>query len=167
MATPPQYLLPWLTCTDYLMNKLQALSGQVALEVLQQIWCPSTEWDEHILHLDHDLVMHRDIMISAHGTPCWFARTILPSATFQANLALFERLDNEPLGNLIFQNEAVQRSAMRYYPIDPTDAEYTWVPEKIRGGQTELWMRLSTFCLNNSTSFYLAEIFLPGLETYA
>lgn len=166
MPNPPPNLLPWLTCTDYLMHKLRAIAGDTALEVIQQIWCPSSDWDEHILHLDHDLVMHRDIVVSAQGTPCWFARTILPTTTYQANLALFERLQHEPLGNLIFENSAIQRSTMRYYPIDPTDAEYTWIPERIDVQQKKLWMRLSKFAVHGTEFFYLAEILLPGLEAY-
>ncbi|HVT62904.1 MAG TPA: chorismate lyase [Legionellaceae bacterium] len=167
LITPPAHLLPWLTHTTYLMQELKKKAGDAHLDILSQSWAITTDWDQHILHLDDELVLHRDVVILAYETPCWFARTILPATTYQTDELLFERLEREPLGNIIFNNTAIERVSLRYYPIDPSDAEYTWIPASIYQGQKKLWMRLSQFAVHHKTSFYLVEIFLPGLEKYS
>ena len=76
MVYPPQYLVSWLTCTTYMMEQLYAKSGNADLKVLQQNWEPTNDWDRQTLALSDELVLHRDIVVSAWEHPCWFARTI-------------------------------------------------------------------------------------------
>jgi chorismate--pyruvate lyase len=169
MLQPPNYLLPWLHYTDYLTHKLHAQSGNTQLQVLQEQWLAvTTPWDQTVLHLAPERVLHRDIVMLACNTPCWFARTILPETTYQSDLALFARLQHEPLGNLIFQGTAIQRVNLRHYPVDKDAAEYHWIPETCHAGQTPLWARMATFQLTAAPAlFYLIEILLPGLERYS
>ena len=163
---PPQQLLPWLTCRTYLTEKLFAKSGDTSLHVLQQIWETANDWDRATLSLSDEIVLHRDIIVSAWNAPCWFARTILPNTTYQAHLPLFERLNHEPLGNLIFHSEAIQRLSLDYKLIEPQALEYTWIPSTLNLSQQALWLRSSTFQVENSDLFYLIEILLPNLERY-
>lgn len=164
---PAQSMLPWLTYTGYMSERLRAKSGDAELQVLQQNWGLASAWDQHSLAIPAEQVLHRDILMLAWGQPCWFARTILPESTYQAHQALFQRLDHEPLGNLIFHTDEIKRLEFRYYPIQPSSAEYDWLPKRIDTQQQELWMRLSTFQIHNAELFYLVEILLPGLEQYA
>jgi len=124
---PPQQLLPWLTCTTNLTHKLHTRSNDTVLKVIQQIWCDANMWDQAVLGLQEELVLHRDIVTLALGEPCWFARTILPATTYQAHVPLFDRLKNEPLGNLIFQGDDIQRRSLRHYLITSETAEYAWI----------------------------------------
>ncbi len=168
MLSPPKELLPWLTCTTYLTKKLHATSGNTALQVLQEQWLEvATPWDQQVLQLAPERVLHRDILMLAEARPCWFARTILPAATYQSEDGLFSRLRDEPLGNLIFQGSAIQRLELRHYPIVMTDPEYAWIPEGQHQQRTPLWVRLATFqVLSSQALFYLLEILLPELERY-
>lgn len=166
MHYPPQHLLSWLTCTTYMMKALYAKSGHTDLTVLQQIWEPANDWDRRVLSLEDGLVLHRDIMVSAWDYPCWFARTILPKATYDAHLSLFERLDQEPLGNLIFHSQAIQRMKLDFYAIEEGACEYGWLPQSMNTQQTVLWLRCSTFQVKNADLFCLVEILLPDLERY-
>lgn len=163
---PPQHLLPWLTYTGYLTEHLYAKSGHTALQIVQQIWEPSNAWDHQRLGLASQQVLHRDIVICAWERPCWFARTILPESTYQAHVNLFDRLNVEPLGNLIFHTQSIQRLSFEYYPVTSTCLEYTWLPETIDTQQQDLWVRLSTFQVEFAERFYLVEILLPDLEQY-
>lgn len=168
MLLPPKQLLPWLTCTTYLTKKLHAKSGNTMLQVLQEQWLEvATSWDQQVLQLAPERVLHRDIVVLAQAQPCWFARTILPAATYQSDDALFARLQHEPLGNLIFQGSAIQRLELRHYPIVTTDPEYAWIPEGYHQQRSPLWARLATFKVMSSQAlFYLLEILLPNLERY-
>ena len=167
MAYPPQYLLSWLTCTTYMMEQLYAKSGNADLKVLHQNWEPTNDWDRQTLALSDELVLHRDIVVSAWEHPCWFARTILPRSTYDAHLSLFERLNQEPLGNLIFRTPAVQRLRLEHYSIETGSVEYAWVPKAIDTQQKLLWLRCSTFQVKDAELFYLVEILLPDLEHYS
>ena len=167
MAYPPQYLLSWLTCTTYMMEQLYAKSGNADLKVLHQNWEPTNDWDRQTLALSDELVLHRDIVVSAWEHPCWFARTILPRATYDSHLSLFERLNKEPLGNLIFRTEAVQRLRLEHYSIEAGSVEYDWLPKAIDTQQKLLWLRCSTFQVKDAELFYLVEILLPDLEHYS
>ncbi|MGV3740115.1 MAG: chorismate--pyruvate lyase family protein [Gammaproteobacteria bacterium] len=165
MQSPPQYLLPWLTCTTYLTEKLFAKSGDTRLQVCQQIWEPANDWDRQVLALKEERVLHRDIVTYAWDHPCWFARSILPETTYQNHLALFERLNDEPLGNLIFHTTDIQRLNLKTYLIGPQTPEYTWLPKTLQNEQ-DLWLRSSIFQVKNAEQFCLIEILLPDLERY-
>lgn len=166
MQSPPQYLLPWLTCTTYLTEKLFSRSGNTRLQVCQQIWESANDWDKQNLALKDERVLHRDIVTYAWDHACWFARSILPEATYQAHEDLFARLNHEPLGNLIFHAQDIQRLSLRTYSITSQAPESTWLPHALRSEQG-LWLRLSVFQVKEAERFYLVEILLPDLERYS
>lgn len=166
MQSPPQYLLPWLTCTTYLTEKLFAKSGNAQLQVCRQIWEPANDWDRTVLALEEQQVFHRDIIMHAWEHPCWFARTVLPENTYQTHLSLFKRLESEPLGNLIFHTDAIQRLSLQTYLIHAQSPEYTWIPTSLNM-TADLWVRSSIFQVKKAEFFYLIEILLPDLEQYS
>ena len=159
-------LLPWLVYEQSLTNKLHATAGDARLDVLDQRWELTNAWDQNILKLNSTQVMHREILMWAFDAPCWYARTILPAATWEANTALFDRLKTEPLGHLIFDSTEVKRGSLMHYMITPASVEYSWLNELMHQGESELWVRLSEFVVNDTHSFFLVEILLPGLFVY-
>jgi len=167
MTHPPQYLLSWLTYTGYMSERLRDKSGEAVLQVIQQTWEPTNTWDHQVLSLPDEQVLHRDIVTLAWEQPCWFARTIFPQTTYQTHLDLFHRLDHEPLGNLIFHTESIKRLNLCHYPITAESPEYAWLPKTIDTHQQVLWVRLSTFQVQDAELFYLVEILLPALEQYS
>lgn len=166
----PDNLLPWLTFVGFITKKLHAKSGNTNLSVLSQRWDSTHWWDRHVLNLDFGRVMYREIVTCAWDKPCWYARTILPLATYQANPQLFDRLQTQTLGDLIFNGADIKRVALRHYPINRHSIEYHWLTDSMGHVDTNvLWVRLSTLALINQIDkpeFYLVEILLPGLETY-
>ncbi len=161
---PPEYQIPWLSYLDFLTLKLQTEAGDACLQVLNQQWGPCNSWDKDCLNIADERVMHREILMSAFDVPCWYARTILPHTTYQASMALFDRLQHESLGQLIFNSGVVARQTMMVYPIHPQSIEYHWVPEHISANATVLWGRLATFIVEKQHPFYLLEIILPGIQ---
>jgi len=159
-------MLPWLLHEESLTEKLSDAAGDARLDVLDQRWESPDAWDLIVLKLNTTSVMHREILMWAFDSPCWYARTILPDTTFQANTALFDRLKTEPLGHLIFNGTEIQRASLTHYRISPSSPEYSWLNESMHQGALELWVRLSEFVVNGRDSFFLVEILLPGLSRF-
>lgn len=164
--TPPNILLPWLTRRHSLTQKLKQRAGEAELRVLNQFWRKPNRWEHGLLQPGIQQVLHRDIVMRAHGVFCWYARTILPDVTYQRDSVLFERLNQEDLGQLIYHHEAIERMSLKHYPIDQTSVEYQWLDESMHDQAALLWVRLSVFVLYKTHYFYLVEILLPGLMRY-
>lgn len=162
---PPQYLQSWLTYTKMLTKKLYSKSQDTSLNVLQNGIIQPTWWDKYTLGITDDVIFNREITISAHSIPCWYARTIIPINTFYNHKKLFSRLDTESLGDLIFGNNNIKRNQLKYYCIGEENIEYHWLANSIYNDSTNLWTRLSEFEILHD-NFYLLEIFLPELEKY-
>lgn len=162
----PNSLLPWLTHVQSLTQKLRQVANEANLEIVRQEWEKTNEWDEAVLTLIPQNVFHRDIAMYAHHQPCWFARTILPKATYDANMALFARLEQETLGDLIFKGKEIQRVSIDQFMIDDASTPYEWLTTDLRCEETKFWARLSEFSVNHQGSFFLLEILLPPLLRY-
>jgi chorismate--pyruvate lyase len=194
---PNALLLPWLTHEHFLTEKLKSTAGDARLEVLSQRWELADDWDcAHLTDVKAQRVLHREIVMWAFDTPCWYARTILPDATKQANRALFDRLQTESLGHLIFHGTDITRVSLKSYCVDEQTTEYGWLQPWMHQDATRLWVRLSEFSVlshvvpaqagihaqhdhytsskmdprlhgdDNKASFFLVEILLPGLMRY-
>lgn len=164
--TPFPSLLLWLECTEYLMEKLRARSGDATLHVLHQGWYEASIWDQETLKVPAQKVIYRDIIVTAWEQPCWYARTVLPEETYQKHAILFERLKTEPLGNLIFNEPSIDRLSIRYAPIEHQSVEYTWLTQDLHQDISPLWVRYSEFRVHKNWPFFLCEIMLPGLTAY-
>ena len=174
---PPAQLAPWLKHPGSITDKLKAYAGEARLQLLKHAWELTDTWDQQTLSLIPNLsVLHREILMWANHEPCWFARTILPKPTYQAEEALFSRLKTTPLGELIHHHPNIQRTNITPYPIQAESMEHTYLKhaltlldpaDKPRDvGFDILWGRCSTFTLHTQHKFYLLEIFLPGLFRY-
>lgn len=163
MTHAPLQLHPWLIHEQSLTQKLKSISGDARLEILDQRWETSDAWDSCKLKLNAIQVLHREIVMWAFDSPCWYARTILPDNTCKANKALFDRLNTEPLGQLIFNGTEIQRASLIHYPISSLSMEYQWLNPTLHQDASILWVRLSEFLIASNDSFFLVEILLPGL----
>lgn len=106
-------------------------------------------------------LIRRDILISAAGQRCWFARTMIPSATYELEPSFFDRLHHEPLGHLIFNEPNVVRQVLHSYGINARHLEYHWLAPEWREDVATLWARLSCLEFKQKAWFYLVEIYLP------
>ena len=177
-SEPPKFLLPWINCDTFLTEKLKNKAGDARLQVLTHCWDEANEWDMKSLSIPKDPLIRREILMWAWDDICWYARTLIPSSTYHANPLLFDRLQNESLGNLIFHTTKIHRLHRVVYPIHKTSFEYSWLTERMRADADVLWVRRTTFGVQDSApaetmneipysfSFFLVEIFLPGLSRY-
>ncbi len=163
----PASLAEWLAYPDSLTERLQDKAGHAKLQVLRQQWERANWWDKQVFHVLEGQVMHREIVMYANDEPCWYARTIIPEATYQAGSSFFNRLQKESLGTLIFNETKIKRLSMVHYPISEQSIEYHWLKQWLSCSALILWVRMSVFSFNNDSPFFLIETLLPALERYS
>ncbi|MBA2711051.1 MAG: chorismate lyase [Tatlockia sp.] len=161
--SPPEAIKSWLFHNSSLTEKLKTESGEAKLQVLSQNWIRPNWWEKFTFEIAVESVIHRDILMFSQNLPCWFGRTIIPHDTFQANRFFFDRLSNESIGLIIFNEPKIKRDLLHAYSIDKGFLEYQWLPESLKNGNEQFWLRLSVFSLPDEHCFYLVEILLPGL----
>ncbi len=152
-----------------LTDKLKALVAHTHLEVLNNTWEQSDEWDHQTLKLPLNTeVLHRDIIMWAENQPCWYARTILPQSVYHIEKALFDSLKTKALGELIHHHPDIKRTEIIPYPIHTHMPEFNYLKKALKQNTPNktLWGRISTFTIRAQFDFYLLEIFLPGLLRY-
>lgn len=160
---PPNELIPWLCHQNSLTDKLRTQTGDAQLEVLEQHWTLPSWWDKFTLGLSTEVVMHRNILMFSQQIPCWFARTIVPEHSYRENRHFFNRLTQESLGVIIFNEPKIKRTQLLNYSINENCIEYHWLLPLLMNKNEQLWIRLSVFTIADLSSFYLVEILLPGL----
>lgn len=160
---PAACLLPWLVHTDSLTQKLEQEAGEANLLVLSQQWVNTSWWAKYYLGVNTTKIMQREIIMSSRHMPCWYARTMIPDATYYAHSVFFERLKQESLGVIVFNDPSIYRSSLTHYSVDTSCVEYHWPDVRLTEKEHLLWLRLSEFTIQQKHSFYLAEILLPGL----
>jgi chorismate lyase len=149
--------------TSAITPQLACSKSNVRMEKLAQAWVCPNWWESHVTNIFTELLIRRDILMLADDKPCWFARTMIPDSTYERAPDFFDRLQQEPLANLIFNEPRVERILLHSYGIDEKNLEYHWLQPAWRLSHQALWMRLCTFSLDRRSRFYLAEIFLPSL----
>ena len=164
---PTPQLKPWLVHQHSLTDRLKAVAHDVRLDVLRHEWSALDAWDQQTLCINlNQHALHREILMWASTDICWYARTIVPLATYQAEVPLFSRLRTQSLGELIWSNPNIERVLLKPYPLQEDTLEYHFLTDEMHQRETPLWARLSTFSVRKTYPFYLLEIFLPGLRKY-
>lgn len=163
----PFYLRDWLSYSDSLTDRLQARAGDAQLRLLSHAWGPRSWWDQYVLDISDDQVIHREIMMYAHSEACWYARTIIPKQGYASDPPFFNRLQKESLGALIYDEPRIQRVNMEPYAINDQCIEYHWLSPFLCDLPSVLWGRLSELRFNTAFPFYLMEIMLPPLQRYS
>lgn len=158
----PQYVHSWLTLQTSLSDRLKLIKGNSQVNRIKQDWSTVNWWEKYHLHLQGK-VLRREVIITANDQPYWYARTIIPEEAWNAAPQLFQRLEKESLGDILYYSQQEITRFIHPYKITPAFLEWYWVPNDIRG-KGPMWGRLSTFILNGKQSFFLIELFLPALE---
>ncbi|MFI4955449.1 MAG: chorismate--pyruvate lyase family protein [Gammaproteobacteria bacterium] len=159
----PKLLLPWINHQDSLTDKLKLINRDIELKLLVQHWINPTWWDKYILNQDEP-VFQREIIMKSRGVACWYARTVIPQKCHALEPQFFNRLQQESIRNLIFDNSDVHRVNMTCYPVNQQCIEFYWVKKYLPAVHGVLWVRCAEFSFKNQESFYLIDLLLPELE---
>lgn len=162
-STLPLDLFEWISHTSVMTEKLRQQVGPVEMEILTHDWTSPNHWEHEVLK-QNALLLRRDVLIKAKGSICWFARTMIPITTYQLAPSFFDRLHQEPLAHLIFNEPRVTRDLLHSYGINQHHLEYDCLGKHKPDVDSDLWMRLSMFTFQQSSTFYLAEVYYPAMH---
>lgn len=160
----PVALKPWLLADDSLTERLQALRRNVRIELLTSEWKISNWWDKAVLGLAREQCFVREILMMSDEQPQWYARTVIPPATYTLKQQKLDSLNTQSLGSLLHTEKGFTRTQLLYYPIHNEQIEYHWVKQHLPKIDEVLWVRRSIYEIE-SQPLYLMEIFLPDLLT--
>lgn len=99
------------------------------------------------------------------GIVYWYARSVIPQSCYALKPEFFNRLENESIRNLIFDESSVRRLPILCYPVDQLNLEFHWVKKYIGSEYSQMWVRFTELVFQEKSSFYLVEILLPELES--
>lgn len=117
----------WLQDRGSLTARLRALAGDsFQVTVLQQRWAKPRLDEAQALGIPtHQYALIREVILSGNGGPWVYARSVLPIKTLSGPLRFLRKFGNRPLGELLFNNAAIQRGAMEIAVWPPVLLSHT------------------------------------------
>lgn len=160
----PTSLRPWLTLRGSLTHALKRLSHEeFRVEVLSQRWGRPQREEGLTLGIDpREQCLIREVVLFGRDQPWVFARSILPAHTLEGSLRRLRRLDDRPLGEILFADPRIRRGTLEATLLHPgRHGLANLVPLT----DQPVWGRRSVFSLARRR-LLVAEIFLPGFPCH-
>lgn len=157
---PPGSLRSWLLDTGSLTRRLQQHSGgDFSVTVLKQRWERPRLDEARALGISpQQYALVREVILSGHGSPWVYARSVLPQPALTGELHFLRKLGNKPLGALLFGNPSIKRGpvVLKRYAVSS-------LPASLSQGApaTSLWGRYSVFRYRQH-GILVSEVFLPA-----
>lgn len=161
---PPEALQQWMEYRESITELAKQRFNDVHVKLIQEGWVyPALEEAHSLNQSGETLVFIREIFMECDGENCWYARTVIPSETYEKYRLDFEGLGSTPLGSLLYNREEVHRSAFQFIHLTPRLELHQQLLSVSQEAVAEsLWARRSVFHLEKSP-LLLQEIFLPSL----
>jgi len=156
----PPRVRDWLSETGSLTARLEAVAGNVRVQVLYQGSGRAFPSESQWLRLPRDryLWVREVILTSPHG-PLVAARTVAPGETLRGRGAGFGRLGERPLGALLFSHPAVERGDSQWVRLAPS----AW---RMFPAEAPRWGRRTLYHVD-AAPLLVSEFFLPRLFHFA
>jgi chorismate--pyruvate lyase len=143
-------------------------NGTFTVTVLKQEWTKPRRDEAIALGIPFgQYALIREVVLSGQGQPWVFARSVLPLSVLHGKLRFLRKLDNRPLGGLLFKNRAIQRGS-----IFISQWSHAHLPETLQTSVSlsinysraaTLWARYSIFH-HEAAGLMVSEVFLPALS---
>lgn len=181
LALAPSPLVPWLEEEGSLTDRLNQKTEDAKLRVIHQEWIRAGWWEKYVLHIQNCQLWQREIIMHSHGHICWYAKTLVEEKVFLRHHDFFKKVEQASLNQLLFREYKAQRQNKIYGKFNHDSSEFYWVKKALArlaeqnieeaenkkliqlDDAVTLWGRCSCFTIDADSSFYLIEIFLPGL----
>jgi chorismate--pyruvate lyase len=113
------------------------------------------------VHPEHRSLI-REVLLYCGDTPWVFARSVIPGKTLTGPRRFLGKLDNRPLGAVLFSDPGIQRDALEVAQIYPGQRMFSCATRQLTAIPESIWGRRSVFYLHNKP-LLVNEIFLPSL----
>jgi chorismate--pyruvate lyase len=143
-------------------------NGTFTVTVLKQEWHKPRRDEAMALGIPFgQYALIREVVLSGQGQPWVFARSVLPLSVLHGKLRFLRKLDNRPLGGLLFKNRAIRRGSIfvsQWPCAQLPETLQTFAPlSASHSYATTLWARYSIFH-HESAGLMVSEVFLPALS---
>jgi len=160
----PAYAVPtrwrhWLLDRGSLTQRLVAASdGQFRVRILNQGIVKPRRTEAQALGIaNHHLAVVREVILYGSDQPWVYARSVLPLSSLTGRLARLRKLDERPLGALLFADPTMRRGKLELARVLPGKVA---LPRELGIFDTPLWGRRSVFYVAEKP-LLVSEIFLP------
>ena len=109
----------------------------------------------------------REVFLCGNGKHCYFARTVIPTLTYEKYKTDFEMLCDQPLGDtLLYGNKNTTCSDFKYAVIDVANDYFKKCD--LNDKEEQLGARRRVFYLEGHQQFpiLITEVFLPAIPVY-
>ena len=142
---------------------LAASGGDFRVEVLRQQVGRAQLAESRLLGLPPGRrAIIREVLLHGRDTPWVYARSILPMSTLTGRQRRLKRLDNRPLGALLFADPGMRRGTLQ---VGRVAAASLPLAGSVSEDPEPLWGRRSVFLLDGKP-LLVSEIFLPDFSPY-
>lgn len=156
----------WLLNTGSLTERLQSHCLRFEVEVLNQAVSNISQDEGQYLYGQFDTQAQttqvREVFLKGNSQHWVFARSLLPAAFLQQEMAELTQLGTRPLGKIIFNDERFQRQGFQLVECPVGGSTYKKLELK---NDYSLWGRRSLFRFKQH-HIMVAEIFLPDCPAY-
>ena len=160
----PAYVVParwrhWLLDRGSLTQRLMTASdGQFRVRILAQGIAKPRRSEAQILGIaNHHLAVVREVILYGNDQPWVYARSVLPISSLTGRLTRLRKLDERPLGALLFADPSMRRGKLELASVQPSKVP---LPLELGIFDTPLWGRRSVFYVADKP-LLVSEIFLP------
>ncbi|MEP5569238.1 MAG: chorismate lyase [Halioglobus sp.] len=154
LATP---IRRWLLDDGSLTGRLiDQQRGPFHVVRLYQGWEVPLASERRLLRLEHrQLAIVREVALHQGDQAVVFARSVLPISSLTGSLAHLRRLQNRPLGAILFKDSGMRRSP---FEVSRIAGNCDYIPEALHQAD-EAWARRSRFSIQGS-GLMVSEVFL-------
>ena len=153
----------WLLDDGSLTGRLiDQHKGAFSVRRLYQGWEVPLPSERRLLGLPHrQLAIVREVALRQGDNTVVFARSVLPISSLTGRLAHLRRLQNRPLGAILFKHASMRRSP---FEVARLDGATDYIPRLLRQ-QRSAWARRSRFTIEGQ-ALMVSEVFLQAFEPW-
>ncbi len=157
----PRRTRRWLLDDGSLTARLQAM-GELRVQRLFQGWEPALPSEQRLLDQPrHQLSLVREVLLSVEGKALVFARSLFPVSSLSGELTHLRRLQNKPLGAILFSHPGMHRSP---FEVAKLAGDCDYLPRVLHQGESA-WGRRSRFEIEGK-ALIVSEVFLQDFRPW-
>ena len=157
-------LRSWLLDRGSLTERLVQLShGQFHVQIIQQRMGRPRLSEQRLLGMpSRQQALIREVILLGNNQPWVYARSVIPQQTLSGRLRSLKKLDNRPLGALLFSDPGMTRGAIQ---VARQDTREIPLPKPLHDLKAIIPGRRSLFWLDGKP-LLVCEMFLPEFTPY-
>lgn len=159
----PQAIKEWLCYRPSMTARLRAhAQAEFTVQLLCHDWREASPEEAEYLHLQADRsVIGREVVLCCDQEPWMYASSVLPKSLIDATGSSLLLLGDRPIGELLFADPGITRSAFQFQQLESGALEYDRAIAFSPSCEPSLWARRSKFRFPENIEMAITEVFFP------